>query len=179
MREKIGKQSGQKLAAGIFTGVMVLLCVALYFSTANTSPSSAVATSPSPPLPTERPFAAAEDFVEGKSFYAPLSQTDGIFAYSIENAPLSGTLSLCDAEGGVSEFVLRVSCPTAPSAPGENASPLAQRLYQEKLEVYQTQVNWLCNEALSLLVTLNDKGGVTQSDREAFSFALESTISDE
>lgn len=179
MRKKMEKQSAQKLAAGIFTAVMVLLCAALYFFTKNASPfANTAAEAPSSPPPTVRPLAAAEDFVEGKGFYAPLSQNDGVFSYSLEGAPLGGSLSLSTAQEGVGEFVLRVARPLAPKEPDKNASQLTLRLYKEKQEAYQAQVDWLSGEALSLLLTLDVKDGVSQSDREAFLFALESTISD-
>ena len=173
MRTDKGKHGAQKLAAGIFTAVMVLLCAALYFFTGKErlgGKAGAYGENPAPRIA----LVTEQDFLADKSHYAP----DGEGEYLLSAEAAEGTLSFSSGERGVSSFLLRVSRPEAPEKPGEKAGVLEAMLYEERLEAYDAQKAWIKAEALSLLSVLDAGSTLTQADREAFLFALDSTITD-
>ncbi|MCE5236356.1 MAG: hypothetical protein ABFC62_04135 [Clostridiaceae bacterium] len=183
MREKMDKQSAQKLAAGIFTGAMVLLCAALYFFTGGAASSGTAdartAGSPAPmDTPDQAALAPAAAFVEGKSYYSLSEDTGSERVYLLSADEAQGTLTLSVSERGVGELVLSFARPPEPEAPASDAAVLAGMLYRERLEKYRAQKAWLCAEAAALLAALNPSTGLGAADREAFLFALDSTISD-
>lgn len=179
MREKMDKQSAQKMAAGIFTGAMVLLCAALYFFTGGEASSvKAEAHALSTDAPAPDILAPVSAFVEGKSYYELFEDKGSERVYLLTADEAQGTLTLSVSERGVGEFVLSFSRFAEPEALASDATVLAGVLYRERLEKFHAQKAWLCAEAVSLVAALDPDAGLGTADREAFLFALDSIISD-
>lgn len=178
MREKPDKKALQKLSAGIFTGVMILLCAALYFFSGK-APRNSTAAKENTVTPTPAYRLAQEvDFVSGKSYYTLYEETDGTKIYQLSVEQVVGTLTLSLSESGVYEFVLSTELIGAPEALTKNATEIDRLTFQKLKEQFEEQAAWIEKEALELLTAFDKNGSITPARSEAFMFALNSSISD-
>jgi hypothetical protein len=178
MGEKSDKKALQKLSAGIFTGVMILLCAALYFFSGK-APRNSTASKQNTVTPTPAfHLAQADDFVRGKSYYTLYEDTDGTTVYQLKAELAAGTLTLSLSEYGVYEFVLSTELIGAPDALAKNATEIDRLTFQKLNEQLEEQTAWIEKEASELLTALDKNGSITPARSEAFLFALNSTIFD-
>ncbi len=177
MAKQTEKRDGQKLAAGIFTLAMALLCAALYFFTGGAKKADGSAEPPAGTTAGAVGLAPVSAFVEGKDYYTFSKESEKESVYALKTETMEGALTLFGKDG-VREFILTLSLPVKPEPLPKNAPPSETLLYKKRQEAYETDKGWIRAEAESLLCALDVENGVSHAEREAFLFALDSTMID-
>lgn len=161
----------------LLPALLILFCVALYLVSASDGDTEQAA-APKDGAPTAKTgtLAPAAEFME-RAWDNGLAQCERESAdatgieYSVSNGESSARLTLGLENGCVESFTISVELP----AKREEDSRVLERLYEEDTRV---AAGWALSCAEALLIALDYGSELSQTDREAFLLAIDSTIID-
>lgn len=166
-----------------FTAAMIACCIGLYLAKPLwAEPAEAPLPEPTP-TPLYHSYPSEEAFLINAAGFGMAAEAEpmeaalpGSAEYRLVRADMADAyLTLSFKEGGVCAFVLRTPREADPGAWPENATPIAEDLFRQRLYAYNTEKTWREGAVQGLCAALDPTGSCTAADIARFYARVEET----